>query len=159
MTPRTILTISNTATFICTACDRQWTEDVSRYFNVPSMVELEVSCNCGHAWKTILERRRYYRKNVNFPGTFKHESAVDDGAAGTMTVVDISRKGLKIKLDEEEMLIEKGDCFEVTFPLDNDGESIIKRDVTVNNIFKLFLGVEFTDTKHEDIDIKVYMSQ
>lgn len=157
MTHRTPLTISNTAKFICTACDHQWTEDVSRYMNMPSMVELEVACKCGHGWKTILERRRYFRKNVNFSGTYKHESTEDESATGTMTVVDISRKGLKLKLDGEVVRIEKGDCLEVTFPLDNDVESIITRKVTVKNIFQLFLGVEFTETKQEDIDI--YMSQ
>ena len=159
MANRTILTIANTAKFICTMCGRQWTEDVSQYLNVPSMVELEVSCNCGHSWKTTLERRRYFRKNVNFAGTYTYNSQGGNDAAGTMTVVDISRKGLKLKLDKENELLEKGDRLEVTFPLDNDANTLVKRKVTVKNVFKNFLGVEFSGTKHEDADIDLYMSQ
>jgi len=159
MIKRTTLTITNTAQFICTACDRQWNEDVSQYLNVPSMVELEVICNCGYSWKTILERRRYFRKNVNFSGTYKYKLDDEKDAAGTMTVVDISRKGLKLKLDDEGARFENGDLLDVTFPLGNDAKTLVKRVVKIKNIFQNFLGVEFSDTKQKDTDVDAYMSQ
>jgi hypothetical protein len=159
MSNRTILTIPNTAQFICTACDREWNEDVSQYLSVPSMVELEVTCNCGHSWKTILERRRYYRKNVNFYGTYKYKLDDKINAAGTMTVVDISRKGLKLKLDGEGARFERGDLLEVTFPLGNHAKNLVKRVVNVKNIYRNFLGVEFSGTKQKDTDVDDYMSQ
>ena len=158
MTKRTYLTISNTAQFICTACNRQWTEDVSEHLNVPSMVELKVKCICGYSWSTILERRRYYRKNVNFPGTYKYKLHGNKDAVDSMTVVDISRKGLKLKLHDEGHRFKEGEWLEVTFPLDNSIKTLIKRVVNVKNVFKNYLGVEFSDTKHEDADIDAYMS-
>jgi hypothetical protein len=123
------------------------------------MVELEVACKCGYAWKTILERRRYFRKNVNFSGAFKHKLDSEEDAAGTMTVIDISRKGLKLKLDDVAVLFEKGDWLEVTFPLDNEAKTLIKRNVTVKNVFENFVGVEFSDAKQGDNDIDTYMSR
>ena len=159
MTNRTQLTISNTAQFACTACNRQWVEDVSEYLYVPSMVELTVTCTCGYSWKTILERRRYFRKNVNFSGTYKYKLDDEKDAAGVMTVVDISRKGLKLKLDEEGARFEKGDLLEVAFPLGNDAKTLVKRVVNIKNIFQNFLGVEFSDTKQKDTDVDAYMSQ
>ena len=158
MTKRTYLTISNTAQFICTACNRQWTEDVSEHLNVPSMVELKVNCNCGYSWRTILERRRYYRKNVNFPGTYKYKLYGNKDTVGSMMVIDISRKGLKLKLHDEGHRFKEGDWLEVTFPLDNNTKTLIKRVVNIKNVFKNYLGVEFRDTKHEDAEIDSYMS-
>ena len=158
MTKRTHLTISNTAQFACTACNRQWVEDVSEYLNVPSMVELTVTCTCGYSWKTLLERRRYFRKNVNFSGTYKHKLPDNEDSAGSMTVIDISRKGLKLKLDAAGDRFKKGDWLEVSFPLDNDAKTLIKKIVNVKNVFENFLGVVFSDAKHEDTDIDDYMS-
>ena len=158
MTNRTHLTISNTAQFICKACNRQWVENVSEYLHVPSMVELTVTCNCGYSWKTILERRRYFRKNDNFSGTYKHQLPGNKDSAGSMTVVDISRKGLKLKLDDAGNRFKKGDCLEVSFPLGKDTKTLIKRIVIVKTVFENFVGVVFSDTNHEDTDIDDYMS-
>ena len=58
--------------------------------------------------------------------------------AGTMTVVDISRKGLKLKIHGEDVSFEKGDLLEVTFPLDNDTETLIKRIVNIKTFSKIF---------------------
>jgi len=159
MSKRTILTISNTAQFICTACDRQWNEDVSQYLNVPSMVELEVTCNCGYSWKTILERRRYFRKNDNFSGTYKHKLPDSEDSTGIMTVVDISRKGLKLKLDDTDDCFKKGDCLEVSFPLGKDAKTLIKRIVIVKTVFENFVGVVFSDTKQKNTDVDAFMSR
>ena len=123
------------------------------------MVELEVTCNCGHSWKTILERRRYFRKNVNFSGTYRYQAKGDNDPSDAMTVVDISRKGLKLKIAAGDVRFEKGDRFEVAFPLDNDANTLIKRNVIVTNVFENFLGVEFRDTIQEDTDIALYMSR
>ena len=159
MTNRTYLTISNTAHFICAACNSQWTEDVSEYLNFPSMVELKVNCKCGYSWSTILERRRYFRKGVNFPGTYKFKLHGKKDKVGSMTVVDISRKGLKLKLHDGGHRFRDGDLLEVTFPLDNNTKTLIKRVVDVKNIFENYLGVAFRDTRHEDADIDSYMAQ
>lgn len=159
MTKRTHLTISSTAQFICTACNRRWAEDVSEHLNAPSMVEFEVTCRCGFSWRTTLERRRYFRKNVNFTGTYKYILPDNKDTAGSMTVVDISRKGLKLKLPDGGHPFEEGDWLEVTFPLDNDMKTFIKRVVDVKNVYDKYLGVAFSDTQHEDADIDSYMSR
>jgi hypothetical protein len=123
------------------------------------MVELKVNCKCGYSWSTILERRRYFRKSVNFPGTYKYKLHSDEDTLGSMTVVDISRKGLKLKLHDEGHRFKEGDWLEVTFPLDNNPKTLIKRVVDVKNVFENYLGVAFRDTKHEDTDIDFYMSR
>ena len=159
MTTKTYLSSSNTAHFICAVCNRQFTEDMSEYLNVPSMVELKVKCKCGYSWTTILERRQYFRKSVNFPGTYHYKLHGKEDTVGSITVVDISRKGLKLKLHDEGHGFKEGDWLEVTFSLDDDTKTLIKRVVNVKNIFENYLGVAFSDTKHEDADIDYYMLQ
>lgn len=159
MTTKTFLSKSNTAQFICIACNRQFIVDMTKYLNVPSTIKMKVKCTCGHAWDTVIEKRRYFRKNVNLPGTYKYKEYGKPDAYGSMTVVDLSRKGLKIKLHEEEHSFKDGDWLEVTFRLDNQTKTLLKRMVNIKNIYENYLGVAFADTKHEDADIGFYLLQ
>ena len=71
------------------------------------------------------------RKSVNFPGTYNYKLHGKEDTFGSITVVDISRKGLKLKLHDEGHGFKEGD----------------------------WLGVAFSDTKHEDADFDCYILQ
>jgi hypothetical protein len=105
----------------------------------------------------MLERRKFYRKGtdlpgaytykkINFPGTYTRES---DDDRGLMTVTDISRSGLKIRVNVIRDF-SPGDRLNVEFNLDDRGRSLIKKAVIVRNILGKSVGVEFDTMGHFD---------
>ena len=131
--------------------------DMTQYLNKPSTIKMKVKCKCGHSWSTIIERRRYFRKRVNLPGTYKYKEHGKKEIYGHLTVVDISKKGLKLKLHDETHHFKDGDWLEVTFRLDNKNQTLIQKMVNVKNIMGNSLGVAFSDTQPEDKAIGFYL--
>ncbi len=156
MAEKTYITSANTAIFVCAACNRQHVVDVAKHLERPRQNKLKVTCTCGHSWTSILEKRRYFRKSVNFPGTYTKRVAGKPVGEGHMYVQDISRRGLKIKLRDPGKF-EIGDWIEVEFRLDNRPRTLIKRVTAVKNIFGPYLGLAFPDHKHEDPDLGFYL--
>lgn len=156
MVEKTYITRDNTAIFACADCNRQHIVDVSKYLDLPQKTRIKVTCKCGHSWTALLEKRRYYRKEVGFPGKYTFRTSGKPVFEGNMTVVDISRRGLKVKLHDKRNF-QTGDWLEVEFRLDNKPRTLIKRMTTIKNVFGLNLGLAFPDHKHEDPDIGFYM--
>jgi c-di-GMP-binding flagellar brake protein YcgR len=123
--------------------------------NVTEHPELEkkdkviVKCFCGHKFAVIIERRKQYRKATNFPGQYKH---IVDGRVidqGLMTVIDLSRTGMKIKLNVKREL-DIGTRLVLEFRLDDTHRSFIQKEVEVKKVFDQELGVEFTSVHPSD---------
>jgi hypothetical protein len=150
-------TSSNTAFFACANCNRQHIVDVTKYLTIPKEIKLKVKCKCGHEWTATLEKRRHFRKEVKFSGKFSCRATGRANYEAKMQVVDLSRKGLKVKLFEKPGFVKVGDWVEVEFKLDNRPRTLIKRMAQVKNVDGYFLGLAFPDHKHEDPDIGFYM--
>lgn len=156
MVEKAFLTGMNTAVFACSKCNRQFVKDVSQFIKIPKEIKLKVKCTCGHSWVSVLEKRIYFRKAVNLSGSYICRSSGKKDVSGNMVVVDISTKGLKIKLKESH-IIEMNDLLDVEFRLDNRSRTLIKRTASVKNISGPYIGVAFSDYKHEDPDIGFYL--
>jgi hypothetical protein len=148
---------SNTALFACGNCNRQHIVNVTKYLKIPKEIKLKVKCKCGHEWTVTLEKRRHFRKGVNFSGKFIHRTSGKANYEGKMKVINLSRKGLKIKLFEKVDFVREEDWMEVEFYLDNRPKTFIKRMVQVKNVDGYFIGLSFPDHKHEDPDIGFYL--
>ena len=156
MVEKTYITSANTAIFVCAACNRQHIVDVAKYLDHPRLNRIKVTCKCGHSWTTMFEKRRYYRKGVKFLGKYFLQKSGKLIREGEMSVHDVSRRGLKIKVgDPEKFAI--GDWIEVEFRLDNRPRTLVKRMTVIKNISGPFLGLAFPDHKHEDPDLGFYM--
>ncbi len=136
----------NKAMFRCPACNRSKTADVSKYKNIEKAVRIKIKCPCGNTFSAILERRKYFRKGMNLSGNFICKLKKIKGA---MTVQDISRSGIGIKLNFKND-IEPGDKLILEFKLDDKRQSFVKKIVTVKNVKELLIGAEFTSTEHYD---------
>ncbi len=128
------------ATFQCPECENQVTMDFSRYREFSEIVMLEHRCKCGHTSTVLLERRKFYRREVNISGTYvlRRESDIK----GTMRVKNLSRGGLKFGLDAEREL-KVGDKVFVKFQLGDENNTWIKKDVFIRTILELDIGAEF----------------
>ena len=96
MVERVFITSQKTANFICPKCQRAKIADVSKYVNLDRRIKVNVKCPCGHSFRTLLEKRKQYRKETDIPGSFIH---LIDGKAvsrGLITVCDLSVTGMKL---------------------------------------------------------------
>ena len=144
------------AKFICTACSRQWEKDVSKFYDIQKQVKIKVNCKCGNSWTCILEKRRHIRKPVSLLGAYAYTPPGRAAYKGHMEVLDISLKGMKIRLDREWQF-KIGDRLEVEFRLDNKAKKLLKRVVIIRNINKRDIGVAFRDASRNDPDIGFYL--
>lgn len=140
MTQKVFITGENMATFVCPKCEKTRTVDISRYQGLDQAARVKAKCACGHSYSVILERRRQYRKEVNFSGAYTRKKT---GEKGTMVVKDISRTGLKIKLNLNRD-IEIGEKLVTEFSLDDRQRTQIEKEAIVRKRYRDTLGVEFT---------------
>jgi len=133
-------------TIVCPQCGKLKQTDISKYIELKSTVRLKCRCICGHSYLAELERRKYIRKKSNFHGSF---SRATNGRKGVMTVCDISRSGLKLRINASEQFV-IGDELAVEFRLDDTLRSIVKKEVVVRKIEPAFVGVEFSSMDHYD---------
>ena len=144
------------AKFICTACQRQWEKDVSKYYDLKKQIKVKVNCSCGNSWSSVLEKRRHIRKPVSLFGTYTYTPPGRKPYEGSLEVLDISLKGLKIRLDREWDL-KVNQLINVSFRLDNKAKKLINRQVIIKNMNKRLLGVAFKEANRNDPDIGFYL--
>ena len=136
------LSDQDTAQFECPKCHKTKEVNVSKYKKLEKSIKLNVKCPCGYAYTVSLERRKSYRKGTSFPGKFNFCSPAGSDQAGSMTVMDISKGGLRFKMRTAPIFV-KGDLLEVEFCLDNSNRTPIKKQVFVKNISKNIVNVQF----------------
>ncbi|MFW6081200.1 MAG: PilZ domain-containing protein [Desulfosalsimonas sp.] len=160
MTVKAFLTSDNTAAITCPVCQKSVTKDVSRFKDADKYIKLKAHCPCGHSYTVFLERRKQYRKTVSLRGIYKHHdpdaASVNGQHWGSMTVVDISRTGIRMKLGVMPRF-KVGDRISVEFRLDDANNSLIKRDVIVQNIKENHVGATYSMPQSYDNIIGFYM--
>lgn len=149
MAEKIFVTEDNMAVLECPQCKKGKRVDVSRFKDVRQAVKIKVKCPCGHLFKVILERRKSFRKNVNFPGTYTHVLPDYREDKGGITVKDLSRSGVKIKLNVKKEF-KPGDILLVEFQLDDKQRSRIKKDAVIRKISDPYLGLEFKSIDSSD---------
>jgi len=143
------------ATIVCPGCGKSKVIDASKYMGADGPVKIKFKFKCGYCAQKqkktelsenkvnpihiiTLERRKFYRKKVNLPGTF-----IDpQGKKAGMLIIDLSRTGLKFKL-EFPWPVKHEDVVSVEFRLDNAAKTLIKKKAQVKKIQDLLVSVEF----------------
>jgi hypothetical protein len=128
--------------------------DASRFSNHH---RFKVHCKCGHVTQIELEKRGQYRKETDIAGSYRvFESQETPPDSGTMTVVDISRVGVRLKFSSFPK-IHPGDMVNIKFNLDDKNRSFVNRDVIVKNIKAPYAGARFHRTHDMDNILGFYM--
>lgn len=141
-TRKVFITTDGQATFVCSACEGSRTVEVARNAELARASRVRVKCPCGHHYPVSLERRRFFRKAVNFIGSFFHTVNGRHVDHGKMAVLDLSRTGMRIRLNENRPL-QVGDTLLVEFHLDDRQHSLIRKESIVRRIDGFDLGTEF----------------
>lgn len=156
MTEKVFITSQQTAIFVCQKCQRSKIADVSNYTNLDKKITVNVKCPCGHSFSTLLELRKQCRKEVNLPGSFVHFIDGKPAGKGVMIICDLSRTGMKLKINFEYNFL-VGDVLMTSFFLDNPQKTAINKKVIIKNINFPFIGTEFSKTEKEDKELGFYL--
>ncbi|MCF8023969.1 MAG: PilZ domain-containing protein [Desulfobacteraceae bacterium] len=160
MTVKAFITSENTATITCPACQKSVTKDVSKFKDTDKYIKLRAHCPCGHSYTVFLERRKQYRKSVELRGVYRHHDPASTSGDvehwGSMTVVDLSRTGIRMKLNVMPKF-KVGDRISVEFRLDDANSSLVRRDVIIQNIKGLYVGATYAMAQSYDNIIGFYM--
>ena len=139
--------------FKCPECGVSKNANVSKFVENKTSVKFNVKCSCGHSYPVIFEKRKYYRKETNFPGEFRYRPDRGPGQKGIMTVLNISRGGIKFKAAALPKF-KKDEIVEVEFNLDNKNRSLIKKQVIAKNIKGYVVNAEFCSFSNQDPEDK-----
>lgn len=156
MTEKVYVTSNQMATFVCPKCQKSKTVNVSKYATLDKLIRVKVTCPCGNAYTSLLEKRKKYRKETNLPGTFVR---IVDGrkiGQGLMTVRDLSTIGMKLHTNGEHQCI-VGDILQVEFHLDDTQRTLIKKKVIIRNIIGSNIGTELAPTEAVDKALGFYL--
>ena len=156
MTAKVFITSKQMATFICPKCKRSKTVSVARYAQMDKMIRVTVRCPCGHAYSTMLEKRKKYRKQTNLPAKYIHLVDGKHVGQGLLTIRDLSAGGMKLKISGNHNLA-VGDIIQVEFHLDDANRTLIKKKVIIRNMNGRQMGTEFAPTEATDKALGFYL--
>lgn len=145
----------NTARITCPRCKKTRNKDVSRF---KGHTHISIKCSCGNVSKIQLEYRGQYRKKTELRGYYKVVSRDGEpGESGVITVVDLSRNGLRMKFKETPLSLDVGEVLNIRFYLDDQEQTLLKRDAVVQNIELPYAGAAFRRSSDTDNVIGFYL--
>jgi len=128
----------NTAVITCPHCNRQKTVPVGSYKGSKS--HIKIKCGCKKVFTVDLEFRGKNRKETNLHGKFTNHSQKD--IRGDIVVKSLSIDGLEfVSMDIDKFEID--DEISVSFKLDNEERTTIKKEIIVKDIRDNAVGCEF----------------
>ena len=156
MTEKVYISSTKMATFVCPKCHKSKTVNVSKYADLDKKVKVSVRCPCGHAYISLLEKRKRYRKETNLPGSYSRFINGKQMDGGLMIVRDLSTIGMKLQIDADNDLV-VGDVIQVEFHTDDAQRAFIKKKVIIRSINGPIIGTEFASTEGIDRALGFYL--
>jgi hypothetical protein len=112
---------------------------------------LKIKCSCKNVYTLNLEFRKKIRKKVSLSGKFTNHSQQNN--RGDVIIKNLSLGGLEFSTMEIDRF-KNGDELTISFKLDNEEKSTIKKEVTVCSVRKQShaVGCEFTRSSNIALD-------
>lgn len=140
---RVFLNGKNEGIFICPACNNRVEKDLKDLYSYKSKIKLNCKCKCGNTYTALVERRRSFRKPVNFTGTYTYQNNNGALKKDSIRILDISRGGMSFSVNNmPEFKI--GDRIVIEFKLNEEMESQIREEGIVKRIQLNKVGLQFT---------------
>ena len=173
----------NKADIRCSKCLKTRSVDMSKYKTMDRVIRFKAKCSCGHSDTVLLNRRDKFRKPTDFFGIYTNKSSGKDGKKGEMTVLDVSRAGLRMEISHVKLKVKEhdvsvvtgeqatfdhkikkpvdeiniGDKLFVEFRLDDTKQTLIKKEVIIRWMKMPYIGVEFSSQSLYDGSLGFYM--
>jgi hypothetical protein len=156
MEEKVFITSDNTAVFRCPHCQRTKTVDVATLGDLARPLRFRLKCPCGQVTTSVIEKRRRFRKETSFPGTYVHFVDGQPRGKGSLTVKDLSASGMKLMIASGGTF-SRGDVLKVSFTLDDAQRSPVEKKVIIRSISPPFFGTEFAPTEQIDKALGFYL--
>lgn len=156
MEEKVFITSENTVVFRCPQCQRTKTVDVAALGDLSQPLRFRLKCPCGQATTSVVDKRRRFRKETSFPGTYVHYVDGQPRGKGSLTVKDLSVNGMKLMIASGETF-NRGDVLKVAFRLDDAQRSPVEKKVIIRSISPPFVGTEFAPTETLDKALGFYL--
>lgn len=173
----------NKADIRCSKCLKNRSVDMSKYKDMDRAIRFKTKCRCGHSDTVFLNRRDKFRKNTDFFGIYTNMSSGKGGQKGEMTVLDVSRAGLRMEISHVKLKVKEhdvsvvtgeqasfehkikkpvdeiniGDKLLVEFRLDDTKKTLIKKEVLIRWMKMPYIGVEFSSKSLYEGSLAFYM--
>jgi len=135
--PLTYVRPDNTAVLTCPHCGRQKTIQADSFRGHKH--KLKVKYGCQNVFTVYLEFRKRQRKKTNLRGTYINNSQKTNG---NIIIRNISVSGLEFtSYDAHDFKVD--DELTVTFNLDDEHMTEIRKDIVVRDVRKNSIGCEF----------------
>ncbi|GIX47299.1 MAG: hypothetical protein KatS3mg131_1510 [Candidatus Tectimicrobiota bacterium] len=154
VTTRAFVNERHEATIVCPECGRWKTIDTTPFAALAR--PLRVKCGCALTFYVILERRRFYRKKTDLPGTYV-KIGVPEATPEPMRVENLSLGGVGFRTRYRHDL-KVNDVLEVRFVLDTARRPEIVRTVIVRNVDDRYIGAEFREPDPYDEELGGYLA-
>jgi hypothetical protein len=161
---------NNRATLTCPRCGKIREIDATPYLHSPKSAQIVYkfkceNCDCGHiTCKDCidshctngntnlfqLERRHFYRKEVQLLGTLFDKSAIKH----PIKVYNLSRSGLKFSIHSTHSIF-IGQCLTVEIVFDDVKESTITKEIEIKRIVDKNVTACFIDIESYDHNNKI----
>lgn len=136
----------NIATIVCPVCNKLRTIDVTKIISNKNLINVRCKCKCGNIFNSVIERRRFYRKSINFKGCCYLNQ---DLTKIPVFVTDISRSGIKFEHNALH-IFNIGEEIQIEFFLDDSEKSFVNKVIIIRSITKNKIGAEFKSSEHYD---------
>ena len=156
MDEKLFITSENTVVFRCPHCQRTKTVDVATLGDLARPLRFRLKCPCGQVTSSVIDKRRRFRKETSFPGTYVHYVDGQPRGKGSLTVKDLSVNGMKLMIASGETF-NRGDVLKVAFKLDDAKRSLVEKKVVIRSISPPFFGTEFAPTETLDKALGFYL--
>jgi hypothetical protein len=156
MEEKLFITSENTVVFRCPHCQRTKTVDVATLGELARPLRFRLKCPCGQVTTSVIDKRRRFRKETSFPGTYVHYVDGQPRGKGSLTVKDLSVNGMKLMIASGETF-NRGDVLKVAFKLDDAKRSLVEKKVVIRSISPPFFGTEFAPTETLDKALGFYL--
>jgi len=156
MEEKLFITSENTVVFRCPHCQRTKTVGVATLGDLSRPLRFRLKCPCGQVTSSVIDKRRRFRKETSFPGTYVHYVDGQPRGKGSLTVKDLSVNGMKLMIASGETFT-RGDVLRVAFKLDDAKRSLVEKKVVIRSISPPFFGTEFAPTETLDKALGFYL--
>ena len=156
MEEKIFITSENTVIFRCPHCQRTKTVDVASLGDLAQPLRFRLKCPCGQVTTSVVDKRRRFRKETRFPGSYVHYVDGQPRGKGSLTVKDLSVNGMKLMIASGETF-NRGDVLKVSFRLDDAQRSPVEKKVIIRSISPPFVGTEFVPTETLDKALGFYL--
>ena len=154
MEEKVFITSENTVVFRCPSCQRTKTVDAAT-LDLTRRQRFRLKCPCGQVTTSVIEKRRRYRKETSFPGTYVHYVDGQPRGKGSLVVKDLSVNGMKLMIASGTF--SPGDLLKVSFTLDDAHRSAVEKKVIVRSLSPPYVGTEFAPTETIDKALGFYL--